>query len=633
MREEGLVKGNRSAEYIAVRGLLFAIVTIAAFALTTGGCGSSSSSSTPSPATVLSGAVFGGSAGSPIAGARVALYQSGTSSYGAGSSQLASVRSDGNGRFKFPKFECQTGEQLYLVATGGTPAAQSAANSAIALSAAIGPCGAYKRSVVINEVTTAATVWTLNQFTDSTGQIIGTPASNQIGLNNAVAVVTASTLVNVATGLTPAILPLGVAPTSKVLYTLADILATCVDSSGPSSSECQALFTAATPPAGSAPTTTLEAAVDMAQNPGNNVTSLYNLIPDSPPFTPLLAAPPSAWALAIEYDPADTEYNGPYELAVDAAGNVWTANAQGNSVSVLNAATGYTTGSVFGPSDAVFSDPTSIALDVDGNVWAGNYSGNSISELTAASNYSTGLNFAPTDAAFNGPLAIALDASGNVFAGNFNGTSVSELTASSSYATGFNFAPSGAALAAPVSIIVDPQSNVWAANFNSDSVSELTAASNYGTGFNFAPAGASLDDPISIALDSSNNVWVANKAGASVSELIAPGYTAGAVFSPSGAAINEPLALDFDSADNLWVANDAGNNLSELTAASNYTTGVSFAPFSEIHAQFALALDASGNVWVANNALDTVSQFIGLANPVLTPSQACLVKGQDVCTP
>ena len=75
------------------------------------------------------------------------------------------------------------------------------------------------------------------------------------------------------------------------------------------------------------------------------------------------------------------------------------------------------------------------------------------------------------------------------------------------------------------------------------------------------------------------------------------------------------------------------NNLSELTAASNYTNGLSFAPFFEIHGQYALALDASGNVWVANNALDTISQFIGLAKPVLTPFQACLATGHDICGP
>ncbi|MBF6568961.1 MAG: hypothetical protein IVW54_08810 [Candidatus Binataceae bacterium] len=628
------MKGNRLEQYNAVGRFLFSIAAMVLFALTAAGCGNGSSSAPPpSPKPTLSGRVFGGSAGNPIARAQISLYEVGTNGYGTGASQLASVRSGKNGRFKFAGFQCQTGQQLYLVATGGIPRRQSAANAAIALSAAIGTCGGYQRSVVINEVTTAATVWALNQFTDSTGQVIGTAASNQTGLNNAVAVVTASSLVDLATGLTPALLPLGVSPSSDALYTLADLLATCVDSSGAASSECQALFSAATPPGGAAPGTTLEAAVDMARNPGNNVSSLFGLIPNNPPFTPLLDASPSAWGLVIEYDPADTEYNGPYDLAVDAAGSVWAANAQGDSVSVLDAASGYISGSVLGPAGAALSGPTSIVVDVNNNVWVGNYSGSSVSELTASSNYSTGLNFAPAAAAFNGPLAIALDTTGNLFAGNFNAASVSELTASSNYATGLNFAPAGASLSSPASIAVDAQSNIWAANYGNNSVSELTAASNYGTGFNFAPAGASLAGPVSISLDSRANVWVANKAGASVSELIAPNYTTGAVFSPASAAINDPLGVEVDSADNLWVANNAGNNLSELTAASNYTTGLSFAPYTQIRGQFTLALDASGNVWVANSAFDTVSQFIGLANPVLTPAQACLVKGLDVCAP
>jgi streptogramin lyase len=633
MRKQGLVESNRSGEFGSAPAILPKLVAIAAFAIAIGGCGGSSSSYTPKPKVLLSGAVYGGAAGNPIIGAQIAVYQAGATGYGAGSVQLATTTSGKDGGFKFRTLGCQSGEQLYLVATGGAPSGQSAANAAIALSAAIGPCGANRQSVVINEVTTVATVWALNQFTDSTGQNIGTTASNPAGLNNAAAVLTALSLVDLSTGLVPAVLPLGVVPTSGALYSLANILATCVDSSGATSSECQDLFSDATPPGGTAPTTTLEAAVDMARNPGNNVSALFSLIPANPPFTPDLTSAPDSWALAIEYDPAGAELSGPYKIAIDATGNVWVADAGGNSVTMLDAAAGYVTGSVFGPSGAGLLLPTGIAIDLGGNVWVSNFDGDTISELTAASNYSTGLNFAPTGAAFNSPLRIALDASGNVWAGNYDGDSMSELTASSNYATGLNFAPAGAVLDYPTGIAVDSQSNVWAANYASNSVSELTASSNYGTGFNFAPAGASINSPLSLALDSNGNVWVANRKGDSVSELLAGNYTSGNNFSPTGAAIYGPIALALDSANNLWVANVDGNNLSELTAASAYTTGLSFMPFSDDQGQFAMALDASGNVWVANNYGDTVSQFLGLANPVLTPIQACLAKGHDVCVP
>jgi hypothetical protein len=84
-----------------------------------------------------------------------------------------------------------------------------------------------------------------------------------------------------------------------------------------------------------------------------------------------------------------------------------------------------------------------------------------------------------------------------------------------------------------------------------------------------------------------------------------------------------------DSADQRWISNALASNLSELTAASGYSTGVSHMPFFQAQKQFAFALDASGNVRVADNLGDNVSEYIGMANPVLTPVQACRAGAQD----
>ncbi len=193
-------------------------------------------------------------------------------------------------------------------------------------------------------------------------------------------------------------------------------------------------------------------------------------------------------------------------------------------------------------------------------------------------------------ASFGFPVSVALDEFGNVFVANANGNgSVSELTAASSYATGLNFNNSntgspGAAFDFPVSIAVDGSDNVFAANLLSSptpgSVSELTAASGYATGLKFAPSPASLAKPESIAVDGAGNVFVANE----------------------------------------------GNSVSELTAASGYTAGLNFAPAG---AAFDLArwiaLDESGNVFVANESGGSVSEILGLAKPVITPVQSCLI--------
>jgi DNA-binding beta-propeller fold protein YncE len=60
--------------------------------------------------------------------------------------------------------------------------------------------------------------------------------------------------------------------------------------------------------------------------------------------------------------------NKPVDLAIDGTGNVWVANAPGNSVSEFNSngtaisgPAGYTANGLY--------EPTNIAIDCSGNVW------------------------------------------------------------------------------------------------------------------------------------------------------------------------------------------------------------------------------------------------------------------------
>ena len=67
---------------------------------------------------------------------------------------------------------------------------------------------------------------------------------------------------------------------SSKLYSLADVLSNCVNSSGGSagdSSPCGLLFSMATPAGGTAATDTITAAMEIAQNPNNNVADIFGL--------------------------------------------------------------------------------------------------------------------------------------------------------------------------------------------------------------------------------------------------------------------------------------------------------------------------------------------------------------------
>jgi hypothetical protein len=617
----------------------------------------STPTATPTPAPGIAGFSFGGapSVGSPISGAVITLYQAGANGYGTGAAQLAQTTSGTDGSFSFPTVTCQTtglSQQIYLVAAGGTISGQTSANPAIALVAGIGSCFNYAHSVVINEASTVAAVWALNQFMDSSGANVGTSSTNQNGLSNAQTVLTAN-FIDLSTGIAPTSFPVGFTSPTATLYSLADVLAGCVNSSGSSSSGCQDLFTAATPPGGTAPITTLQAALDVVRNPVNNASTLFALVPASPPFTPILAAAPVSWVGELNYAPPEAQFNSPYALAVDSFGNVWAPNGSGGSVSELTGISGYTTGLNFSPSGASLSFPTSVAIDTQGNLWIANLGGNSVSELTATSSYTSGFNFAPAAAVFNQPFQLALDSAGNIWVANLNGNSVGELLAgcSSTSCTGANFnntntGTPGAVFSDPVSLIPDSAGNLWIVNYGGNSVSELpagcTSASCTGANFNNSNTGtpgAVFSSPLEIDLDPAGNMWVANLTGNSISELGAgcsAGSCTGANFNNTnsyGAGLQGPSSLVLDPTANVWVANQNGNSVSELYAAASYAVGYNFGPWESFRGQLFIADDASGNLWIANQYDNSVTEVIGVATPILTPAQACLQRGRDVCLP
>jgi streptogramin lyase len=215
---------------------------------------------------------------------------------------------------------------------------------------------------------------------------------------------------------------------------------------------------------------------------------------------------------------------------------------------------------------------------------------------------------------------------------------------------GSNNTSSSAKFYSPNSVVVDYAGNIFLANAsgstNAGSVSELTAASSY-SGANFAPAGANFFQPVSLGLDNSGNVWVTNESGTGpnllgrVRELpSASSYSSGQNFNPPGASFHAPNALAIDSNNNIWVVNSGGDSISELPAG-NYDFGVNYAPAgAEFDSPTAIAIDETGNLWIpnvlGNSNQGSVSEMIGLARPVLTPTQACVKLAQlnqNVCLP
>ena len=627
-------------------------------------------SATANPTPTPAGAFFVGHVsanGMPVSGAEVTFYAVGDSGYGSNATTVGTASTDALGAYTIP-YACPSGAaETYVVARGGD--AGNGTNPALGLMAPIGPCEAIISStnVVVDELTTTAAEVALAQFIDSSGQMIGTSSTNSGGLG--LGYINYYNLAQVdpdlsVSGTTSSFLPTpeqcgsGTPPPNcdglKRLNTLSNIIAACASGLGPESSPCSALFSNT-----SASVTTLAAMHAIATNPTLNVDPIFAVqsMISSQPYAPALTTPPDGFEIGLMLAVGNDPFSVNTALAIDSAGNLFVVGFDGilpikSSINEIVAVNGYSAGASFAPGISV-ADGAALAIDSTNDLFITSRDSNAVSELTAASSYSNGTVFSPAGAAaFDHPQSIALDSGGNIFVANNppGGVSgrVSELVASGNYSTGFNFTPPDANLTCPASLALDFAANIFVANCD-NTVSELTSDSSYGSGSSFtliAPDNQSVASAeSSIGLDTESNVFVLTDGllSGGVSELTAAGnHRSGQFFSPMGAGFNQPGAMALDSAGDVFAINRANidGGVSEVTARSAYTIGSLFSPRgANLCDPDALAIDAAGNIFVANTCSNLqgsapgVSELLGLAAPVLTPVQACLQIGGNLCLP
>jgi hypothetical protein len=537
-------------------------------------------------------------------------------------------------------YTCTAGEQVYLYSLGGSQG--GVANPVGGLLAALGTCpgtagttndsfssGLY---VVINEVSTIAAAYSFAGFATDALHVSssGTPLA-QTGIANAFA--NAANLVGISTGAALATTPAGngTVPASEI-YTLADILAACVNSDPTTSTNCNTLFTNALSGGtiGSQPTDTATAAINMAHNPGANVAALFGLAQATGAPWAGLSTQPNDFTVALNFTGGGL--SGSVGIAIDAAGDVWAANEEssagvndGNgsvtelsSLGVPSSGSPYTGGSL--------DVPQAIAIDGSGDAWitnefssAGVNGGNgSVTELSSSGAPTSGSPYA--GGGLSTPAGIAIDGSGNAWVSDNGGTALSKFNSGGTAQSGAGY--TGGGLGAPYGIAIDGSGDAWAVNSNSRSISKL---SNAGTPISSSGGytGGGLNGAFAVALDGSGNAWVTDYVGNSITEFASSGTpTSGSPY--TGGGLNEPIGIAIDGSGNVWATNRGDNSISEFSSSGSAISpstkgyGVGGGPNSP----YGVAIDGSGDVWVANVDVSgggSVTEFIGVGTPVITP--------------
>jgi hypothetical protein len=329
--------------------------------------------------------------GGPVANSAVTLW-----SASAGQPrQLAQATTSADGRFDLSSQDNLGADAVvYVIAKGGEPTVNrgSGDNPAIAMLSVLG--NAPPPQVVVNEMTTVASVWTNAQFLDGTA-LKGHALGLKIAAGNVLS------LVDLQSGGWGAAIqdPLNGSqtPTMANFATLADLLSGCATRI--KAEACSKLFAAAAPPKGSPPTDTLIAAQSIAQYPWYQPERLFALLGElypvpagktmrAVPFMPYLSFPPSAWVLPLKFDGGGYRAGG--KAMFDSEGNLWvgdnfTVGWQGQDTLWQGNATKFApNGRPLSPITTGFAGggmqggTFGAAVDAHDNAWLASYGGKSI---------------------------------------------------------------------------------------------------------------------------------------------------------------------------------------------------------------------------------------------------------------
>ena len=312
--------------------------------------------------------------------------------------------------------------------------------------------------------------------------------------------------------------------------------------------------------------------------------------------------------IASSVDGAGTaaSFNMPYGVAVDNLGNVYVADNRANKIRKITPAGVVTTLAGNGSASSVdgtgaaasFNSPTGIAVDALGNVYVSDYNGNKIRKITPAGVVSTlagsgnpnSVDGTGSSASFNGPFQIALDNVGNLYVAEYRANKIRKITpagvvstlAGSGTASDIDGTGTAASFNGPTGIAVDYLGNVYVSETLGRKIRKITSTSIVstiaGSGVNGASDGsssvASFSWPTNIAVDNALNLYVADADNNKIRQVSATGIVStlagtgveGAVNGPINTAqFNNPIGIAIDNAGNLYIGDGLNNMIRKIS--------------------------------------------------------------------
>ncbi len=297
--------------------------------------------------------------------------------------------------------------------------------------------------------------------------------------------------------------------------------------------------------------------------------------------------------------------NLPFDITVDAAGNLYIADKDNHRIRKVDTAGIITT--VAGTEEAGFSGdggpatdaklnfPRDVAVDVTGKLYIADTENFLVRKVSADGIISTvagngifkfaGDGGPATSALMNNPTSVALDAAGNLYIADLSNSRIRKVSPGGVISTvagneirgfsGDGGLATSASLNLPRGVAFDTAGNLYIADWLNQRIRKVspggiisTVAGNGERGFSGdgGPAiSASLNQPFGIAVDATDNLYIADRFNHRIRK-VSPGGIISTVagngergFSGDGGpatstSLNRPLGVTVDAADNLYIA-------------------------------------------------------------------------------
>ena len=262
-----------------------------------------------------------------------------------------------------------------------------------------------------------------------------------------------------------------------------------------------------------------------------------------------------------------------------------------------------------------FNQPYGVALDSAGNAWVDDKENGRIEKFTSSGGFLAeyGSKGSGNDQ-FAGASAIAIAASsGNVYVADTNNYRIEQLNASGAFVRIFGTEGSGA-LSKPEGVTTDSLGNVWVSDTGHNRIVEFSptgafiqAFGSYGTGngqFN-EPTGIAISEGSLFVVDAGNDrVEQFSFAGTYMGQFASKGSGPGQLKEPAAIAANV-------TSGNLYISDYGNKRVEEFSPAGKFLTEWSlWGETHELYSPTGIAIGAAGKLYIADVWAAKISEWL-----------------------